>query len=229
MTLAAGRMFTEQDHADATQAIVINETLARPGWPGQDPLGRRMRPGTGNSKAPWFTVVGVVRDLRRGDLRREVRPELYMCALQVTPRSQMLLIRTSGDPSAIVLTVRREIQAMNPQLPLFGVETLESQLSETLTSPRFRAVLLASFAIIALLLASIGIYGVTAHAVGQRTHEVGIRLALGAGRGDVLKMIVAQHLAPALIGLLIGLAGALALSRFLRTMVYGVGMSDRSR
>ena len=108
----------------------------------------------------------------------------------------------------------------------FGVETLESQLSETLTSPRFRAVLLASFAIIALLLASIGIYGVTAHAVGQRTHEVGIRMALGAGRGDVLKMIVAQHLAPALIGLAIGLAGALALSRLLRTMVYGVGMTD---
>jgi predicted permease len=226
VTLAAGRTFTEQDHADATQAIVINETLARHGWPGQDPLGHRMRPGTGNSRAPWFTVVGVIRDLRRGDLRREVRPELYMCALQVTPRSQMLLIRTSGDPSAIVSTVRREIQAMNPQLPLFGVETLESQLSETLTSPRFRAVLLASFAIIALLLASIGIYGVTAHAVGQRTHEVGIRMALGARRGDVLKMIVAQHLAPALIGLAIGLAGALALSRFLRTMVYGVGMTD---
>jgi putative ABC transport system permease protein len=225
-TLVAGRTFTDQDHPDATRVIVINETMARHGWPGQDPLGRRMRAGGANSTAPWLTVVGVVRDLRRGDLRREIRPELYMCALQATPRTQMLLIRTSGDPSAIVSTVRREIQSMNPQLPLFAVGTLHSQLSETLTSPRFRAVLLASFAVIALMLASIGIYGVTAHAVGQRTHEVGIRMALGAGRFDVLKMIVAQHLGPALIGLAIGVTGALALSRFLRTMIYGVGTTD---
>ena len=225
-TLAAGRTFTTQDHADATRVIVINETLARHGWPGQDPIGRRMRSGGANSTAPWLTVVGVVRDLRRADVRREVRPELYMCALQQTPRSQMLLVRTAGDPNAIVPTIRREVQGMNPQLPLYAVETLQSQLSETLTSQRFRAVLLASFAVIAVLLAAIGIYGVTAHAVGQRTHEVGIRMALGAHRGDVLLLMITQHLTPALVGLVFGLAGAVALSRSLRTLVYGVGVTD---
>jgi predicted permease len=226
-TVAAGRTFTEQDHADAPLVTVVNETFARDAWPGQDPLGRRIRFGGAQSKAPWLSVIGVVRDLRRADdVRRAVRPEVYMCVLQNPPRSQMLLVRTGGDPTAIVASVRREVQAMNPQLPLFAVGTLEGQIFETLTTPRFRAVLLAGFALIALLLATIGIYGVTAHAVGQRTHEVGIRMALGAKRSDVLGLIMVQHLRPALAGIAIGVAGAILLSRSLRTLVYGVNATD---
>ena len=225
-TMAAGRSFTAQDHAEAPFAVVVNETLARQGWPGQDPIGRRIRPGTENSTAPWFTVVGVVRDLRRADVRREIRPELYRSTLQVTPRTQMLLIRTATAPESVIPLVRREVQALNPQLPLFDVGTLEAQLSDTLSSPRFRAVLLAGFAVIAMLLATIGIYGVTAHAVGQRTHEIGVRMALGARRTDVLGLIVLQHLRPALAGTAIGIAGAIVLSRSLRTLVYGVGLTD---
>jgi putative ABC transport system permease protein len=224
--LAAGRTFTMQDHADAPRAIVINETLANLGWPGQDPIGRRMRAGDENSQSPWMTVVGVINDVRRGDLRRAVRPELYQCALQVTPRTQMLVVRTAGDPSAILPTIRREVQALNPQLPLFAAGTLDAELSDTLSQPRFRAILLAGFAIIAMLLASIGIYGVTAHAVGQRTQEVGLRMALGAQRRDILALILRQHLTPALFGVGVGLAGALALARFLESMVYGVGATD---
>jgi putative ABC transport system permease protein len=226
-TLTAGRAFTDGDHQDAPLVTIVNETFARDAWPGQDPLGRRIRFGGQQSKAPWLTVIGVVRDLRRSDdVRRVVRPEVYMCALQNPPRSQMLLVRTATDPGAIVASVRREVQAINPQLPLFAIGTLEGQISETLATPRFRAVLLAGFALIALLLATIGIYGVTAHAVGQRTHEVGIRMALGAAGRDVLALMVIQHLKPALIGAAVGVAGAVVLGQSLRTLVFGIKATD---
>jgi putative ABC transport system permease protein len=225
-SLARGRTFTAQDHAEAPRAVVINEALARHGWEGQDPIGRRMRSGDERSTAPWMTVVGVVRDVRRGDVRSSVRPELYMCALQATPRTQTIFVRTAGDPAAILPSLRAAVREVSPQVALFDAGTLADEFQDTLTSPRFRAVLLAAFAIIALLLASIGIYGVTAHAVGQRTHEVGIRMALGARGGDVLGMMVGQHLRPALVGLAIGIVAALALSRSLQSVVYGVGTTD---
>jgi putative ABC transport system permease protein len=224
--VASGRTFSEQDHADAPRAVVINDTLARMEWPGQDPIGRRLRPGDESSTAPWSTVVGVVRDVRRGDLRGNVRPEVYACSLQVTPRTQILLVRTSADPSAILSSLRAAVREVHPQVPVFNAGTLASEFAETLTSPRFRAILLAGFAVIALLLASIGIYGVTAHAVSQRTHEVGIRMALGARAGDVVGMMMTQHLRPALIGLAVGVTAALALSRFLASLVYGVSATD---
>ena len=226
VSLQSGRTFTDQDHSAAMPVVVVNETMARLSWPGQDPLGRRIRGGGANSRAPWLTVVGVVHDLRRADLRREVRPELYICMLQRPPRSQMLLIRTAGDPSSIVAAVRHEVRTLNPQLPLFAVGTLDDQVARTLAPDRFGAVLLAAFALIAVLLASVGIYGVTAHAVGQRTHEVGIRMALGASRRDVLGLILAQHLRPAAAGLAGGAVAALALSRSLQTLVYGVQVTD---
>ncbi len=225
-SLAAGRTFTDQDHGDAPRAVVINETLARMGWPGQDPIGRRIRPGDETSTAPWSTVVGVVRDVRRGDLRGTVRPEVYACALQIVPRTQMLFVRTSGDPSAILPSLRAAVREVTPQVAMYNAGTVGEEFAETLTSPRFRAILLAGFAVIALLLASIGIYGVTAHAVSQRTHEVGIRMALGARSGDVLGMMVTQHLRPALLGLAIGVAAAIALSRSLASLVYGVQATD---
>jgi putative ABC transport system permease protein len=224
--LAAGRTFTEQDHAEAPLAVIVNETFARRAWPGRDPIGRRIKRGSSASQQPWVPVVGVIKDVRRGDVTRAIRPEVYASALQVTPRTQMLLVRTAGEPTNILPAVRREVQAMNPQLPLFATGTLEAELSETLSQPRFRAVLLAAFAAIAMLLASIGIYGVTAHAVSQRTQEVGVRMALGAQRSDVLVLILRQHLRPAVIGVVLGLAGALGLARFLESLVFGVRATD---
>jgi putative ABC transport system permease protein len=224
--LQSGRTFTDQDHADAPRAVIINETLARLGWPGQDPLGRRMRSGGDDSQSPWMTVVGVIRDVRRAAVSRAIRPELYLSSLQVTPRTQMLVVRTAGAPAAIVPSVRREVQALDPQLPLFGVGTLEEALAGTLIQNRFQALLLSGFATIALLLAAVGIYGVTSHAVGQRTHEMGIRMALGAGALEVRRLILAQHLAPVAMGIGAGIAGALALSRSLRSLVYGVSVVD---
>ena len=226
VSLAAGRTFTESDHADAPRVVIINETLAREGWPGQDPIGRRIRSGDEDSTSPWMTVVGVIRDVRRADVRRVIRPELYMCSLQTTPRTQMVLVRTKGDPATAIPDIRREVRALNPQLPLFNVGTLAEDFSETLTSPRFRAVLLAAFALIALTLAAIGIYGVTAHAVSQRTHEVGIRMALGAGAPQVMTLMLRQHLRPALIGVAAGLVAAIVVSRFLQSLVYGVPATD---
>jgi putative ABC transport system permease protein len=224
--LAAGRTFDSRDHADAPRTVIINETLAASGWPGRDPLGGRMRAGGDDSQAPWMTVVGVIKDMRRGEVTRAIRPELYMSALQATQRTQTLFVRTTGDPGAILPALRNEVQGINPQLPLIAAGTLEAELSETLSQPRFRAVLLAAFAGVAMLLASVGIYGVTSHAVGQRTQEVGVRMALGARRRDVFVLVLRQHLAPALIGIAIGLAGAFALARFLETMVYGVATRD---
>lgn len=222
----AGRTFTDQDHADAPRAIVINETLANAGWPGQEAVGRRMRSGGENSEAPWMTVVGVIPDIRRGDVARPVRPELYLAAAQVTPRTLRLLVRTAGEPSAIVPAVRAAVRGLDPQLPLFRVRVLEAELSDTVALERFRALLLASFAAIALLLAAIGIYGVTAHAVGQRTQEIGVRLALGAAGRDVIALVLGQHLRPALLGVVVGVSGAFALGRYLQSLVYGVSVTD---
>jgi predicted permease len=224
--LAAGRTFDTRDHADAPITVIINETLAQYAWPGQDAIGRRIKSGSADSDGPWFTVIGVIKDVRRADVTRVIRPEIYFSSLQNTPRTQMVLVRTAGDPVGILPTIRREVQALNPQLPLFATGTLEGEFSETLSQPRFRAVLLAGFAVIAMLLASIGIYGVTAHAVGQRTQEVGVRMALGAQRSDVLWLILRQHMKPALVGVVLGVIGAIALARFIEGMVYGVGAAD---
>jgi putative ABC transport system permease protein len=226
MTMARGRGFTAADEVSAPRVVVINETMADRTWPGEDPIGRRIRPAGAPPDAPWLSVAGVIHDAHRSDVTRAIRPEIYLCTLQSALRTQTLFIRTTGDPGAIAASVRRELQAIDPQLPLFRVTTLEREIGETLSRPRFQAVLLGMFALIALLLASIGIYGVTSHAVGQRTHEVGIRMAMGAGRGDVLRLILLQHLRPALAGLAIGVAGAIALSRFVRSLLFGVGPTD---
>ena len=224
--LAAGRTFNDGDNDRAAPVVIVNETLARSIWPGEDPIGKRLKPGDGTDNRPWNTVVGVVKDLRRGDVKRPIRGEIYFCALQFTPRTQMLVYRAAGDPSLVMPSLRRELQNIDPQLPLFRVTTLAAQLGDTLNQPRFQATLLAGFAAIALLLAAIGIYGVTSHAVSQRTQEVGIRMAMGAGRSDVRRLILRQHVTPALIGVTVGLAGALLLSRFLTSLLYGVRSVD---
>ncbi|HET7695544.1 MAG TPA: ABC transporter permease [Vicinamibacterales bacterium] len=225
--IVRGRGFTEQDHARAPFAVIVNETLATSVWPGEDPIGRRLKPGDGtNPQAPWLTVVGVVKDLRRADVKRHIRPEIYFSSLQRTRSTQILVYRAAGDPAAVMPAIRREVQQLDPQLALFRVTSLRAALSNTLRQPRFQATLLGGFAAIALLLASIGIYGVTSHAVAQRTQEVGIRMAMGAQRSAVRALMLKQHVTPALVGVAVGLAGALALSRFLASLLYGVRAVD---
>jgi putative ABC transport system permease protein len=226
-TIVRGRAFTEQDTAQAPFAVIVNETLANSVWPGEDPIGRRLKPGDGtNPQAPWLTVVGVVKDLRRADVKRHIRPEIYFSSLQRTRGTQIIVFRSAGDPATVMPSIRREVHALDPQLPIFRVTTLRAELANTLRQPRFQATLLGGFAIIALLLASIGIYGVTSHAVSQRTQEVGIRMAMGAQRSSVRALMLRQHVMPALAGIAIGLAGAFALSRFLSSLLYGIGAVD---
>lgn len=225
--MARGRSFSDQDGALAPRVAVVNETLANSVWPGADPIGRRLcscDPSEAN--APWVTVIGVVKDLRRADVKRAIRPEIYFSSLQRTPRTQTIVFRSATDPASVMATLRREVQGLDPQLPLFRVTTLRAEISRTLSQPRFQATLLGGFAVIALLLASIGIYGVTSHAVSLRTQEVGIRMAMGAQRSSVRRMILRQHAAPALVGIAIGLAGAMALSRFVSSLLYGVRPVD---
>ena len=227
VTLARGRFLNDQDHAKAPLAAVVNETLANSIWPNQDPLGRRLRGGSNpNSPAPWITVVGVVKDLRRAEVKRRIRPEIYFSSLQQARNTQVILFRAARDPGAVMSAIRREVQALDPQLPVFRVTTLETELSNTLRQPRFQATLLGGFAAIALLLASIGIYGVTSHAVSQRTQEVGIRMAMGAQRSMVRALMLRQHVTPALAGIAVGLAGAFMLSRFLASLLYGIRAVD---
>jgi putative ABC transport system permease protein len=221
--IVEGRAFIDRDTDGAPMVVVVNETLARTVWPGHEPLGRRLRFGDGE---PWITVVGVVGDLRRGDVKRPIRPEMYFCSLQVPTRTETLVVRTAGEPEWTMPSIRRELQAIDPQLPLFHVTTLQAELAGSLDQPRFQATLLAAFAAIALLLATIGIYGVTAHAVSQRTQEVSIRMAMGAERRDVRLLILRQHVMPALGGVILGLAGALVLSRLLTSLLYGVRAID---
>jgi predicted permease len=224
--LAAGRTFRDGDTDRTAPVVIVNEALARSVWPGEDPIGKRLKPGDGTDTNPWNTVVGVVKDLRRGDVKRPIRAEIYFCTLQFTPRTQTLVFRASGDPAAVMPSIRRELQGIDPQLPLLRVTTLDAQLADTLDQPRFQATLLAGFAAIALLLATIGIYGVTSHAVSQRTQEVGIRMAMGARRSDVRWLILRQHVTPAVAGIGVGIGGAILLSRFLDSLLYGVRAVD---
>lgn len=231
ISLLKGRAFTERDATGATGVVIINETLARRFFPDEDPVGRRI----GLSGPPdWREIVGVVRDARNYGLDEEVRPEAFIPYLQNTPgylagaaSSMNLVVRTaSSDPLSMTAAVKAQVHAIDRDQPVYNVKTMEQYLADSLARRRFNMMLLTVFAGVALLLAAIGIYGVMNHSVTQRTHEVGIRIALGAGRGDVLRMIVGQGMILTLLGVALGLAASFALTRLLAGLLYGVSATD---
>jgi putative ABC transport system permease protein len=219
-----GRAFTEQDKADAPKVILINETLARKFFPNEDPIGKRLNLGINNIKGE---IVGVVGDVRSSQLTKEAGPEFYVPDQYAAFGYASLVVRTSSDdPATIAPALRSAIQEIDKDQPLYEVRTMNSLVADSIARQRFSMMLIALFAVLALTLAAVGIFGVMSFLVTQRTHEIGIRMALGAQDSDVLKMIVRQGMALTLAGIAIGLVAAFALTRVMSGLLYGVSATD---
>jgi putative ABC transport system permease protein len=220
-----GRAFNDQDRPGAPLAVVVNETLARKYWPDQDPIGRRIRNTGPLEQNPWMQVVGVVADVKH-ELNLPVTPEYYTPHAQDVWSSMVLVAKTKVDPAAMAAPIRAQVWAIDKDQPVFDVHTMEEVRAISLALHSFSSVMLSVFAGVALLLAAIGIYGVMAFNVTQRTHEIGIRMALGARTTDVLKLMVGSGMLQAVLGVLIGLAGAYGMTRALASLLFGVTPTD---
>jgi putative ABC transport system permease protein len=224
--LKQGRTFTRNDRAGVQKVVVISEGAAKAYWPGQDPVGKPVSVGQGGFYDDTAYVIGVVGDVRYGTLDSLPVPDVYLSYYQ-SPRGRMtMFVRTVGDPRAIVGAARREIGSIAPGVPLYDIRPMRERVATAMGYARFSAILLAAFAVVALALAALGTYGVIAFGVSQRTKEIGIRVALGATRSNVLRLVVGQGIGLALVGGALGLAGALATTRVLRSLLYGVAPSD---
>jgi putative ABC transport system permease protein len=222
--LMRGRAFTDRDKDGAPLVAIVDEAFARRYFPGEDPIGRGI--DIGNGSDGFAEIVGVVGNVRYDGLVTTATPVMYAPLAQDGFGSMWVVARTTGDPGGLMADARQVVRSLDPALPAYSLKTLEDVISESIAPRRFPMLLLGLFAAIALGLAAVGLYGVVAYSVSLRTQEIGIRMAIGAGRGDVLRMIVASGMRVALVGVAAGIAGALALSRLLRTMLFGVTAVD---
>jgi predicted permease len=224
--LLAGREFDEHDAIGTTPVAIINQTFARRFFPGEDPVGKRYVYGGPSPENKWITIVGVVADMRRTGFDRPVRPETFLPQFQNPANALTIVARTSGDPASLAGALRDEVWAIDKDQSVFDIKTMRQTLSEMLSQRRFNTLLFGIFAAVALILAAVGIYGVMSYAVAERTHEIGLRMALGAQTSDVLNLIVRQGMRLAIIGLAAGLAASFALTRVMSTLLYGVSATD---
>jgi putative ABC transport system permease protein len=225
-----GRGFDERDNGQAPLAIIINQAAAERDFAGENPVGRRINMGAtdSNNRPVWFEIIGVVSNVRSLELNTQPAPEIYTAALQDAFANMSFVVRTTIEPSGLAAAVRQAVASVDKAQPVADVRTMENIVSAAVTQPRFNFALLAVFSAIALVLSAAGIYGVTAYTVSQRTHEIGIRMALGAEGRDVLKMILGQGLRLTAIGVAFGLLASFLLTRFLSGMLFGVGATDVS-
>jgi putative ABC transport system permease protein len=224
-----GRDFNDRDLHGSTPVVIITEALAKQFFPNEEPLGKRIKPGIStfdNEKSTMREIIGVVGDVRNRSLNTEPKPAYYVPQTQVPFDQMVMVVKTTGDPHSLISAATKQVAAMDPDIPLFGVKTMDEYLSASVAAPRFSTTLLSIFAAVALVLTAVGLYGVMSYSVAQRTNEIGIRLALGAQSRDVLLMVVKQGSTLILIGLAIGLAGAYALTRLISSLLFGVTAKD---
>jgi len=227
--LLRGRFLSEADTTPAPMSVMVNQTLVRKVWPGENPIGKRIR---FRSDAPWLSVIGVVTDIKNHGSNVATKPEVYFLhtdqpsGLWADFRSMTLVVRTAAEPQQIVGAIRGELKNLDPDLPVYKVQTLYQIVSASVSQTRFPALVLSIFAGLALLLAAVGVYGVLAYTVEQSTHEIGVRMALGAPRAQILRLFLAQGVKWAMLGGGVGLLAALILVRFMRSMLFEVGPYD---
>jgi putative ABC transport system permease protein len=227
-----GRAFNSSDAGATT--VLINETMARTFYKGQSPIGRRVKPSGGpGNKIPFFTIVGVLKDVKQGGVDRKTGTELYFNFEQVTTAvpefgidSLNIVMRTTQPPDALAATIHQAVARLDPSLPVEKLRSMDDVFGEAIGRPRLLAQLLGIFAGLALLLAAIGSYGVLSYMVTERRREIGIRMALGAGRSSVMRMVLSQGLRLTLVGVVVGLAGSFAMNRVLASLLFGVRPSD---
>jgi putative ABC transport system permease protein len=228
--LVKGREFTERDNLKSASVLIINETLARKYFPNEDPLGKRIAVGFSTVPMTEETrmreVVGVVADVRHQNLQDPTLPEIYFAQAQMPMSAMTVVVRTATDPHSVINAARGVVQSLDKNAPIYGIRTIEELLGRSVATPRFNTLLLGLFAAVALILTTVGLYGVISCSVSQSTHEIGIRIALGAQGGDVLKLVVGQGMVLTSVGVVIGLAAAYGLTRLMSNLLYGVGATD---
>jgi predicted permease len=224
ITLLRGRAFTDQDNEQGLPVAVINEAMAKEFWPHDDPIGKRIRPTA--SSAVWSEIVGIAGSVRHASVAEEPKPEMFVPNSQSPAPQINLVLRTATDSASMAGLIRQAVTTLDKDLPVYEIRTMEQRLSESVAQPRFRTLLFGIFAALALLMAVVGIYGVISYSVAQRTHEIGVRMALGVQHSNVLGMVVSQGMKLSLVGVFIGLGGAVALTRALKSFLYEVTPTD---